>query len=481
MQKILFVNPPLTIQDRYGVKFQSGGKTPPFGLTTLAAVIRQQGYDTEIIDAEALDLGIEQTAALLLEKAPDLIGFTAATIAVGKAARVAGIVKKARADVPIIIGGSHITALPDETLQRFPAFDFGCVGEGEQTIIEVLAALKNGTALSDIPGLYIRENGILHFTGERERIKDLDILPMPAWDLLPDLTEFYCPPVHTLKRIPAALIVASRGCPGKCMFCDRSMFGNCGSFYSAEYLLEMVKHLHTTYGIREIQFRDDNFTAFRKRLVRFCELMTAEKLDVVWSSTGRIDMINTDVLDVMKIAGCWQIWYGIESGSQRILDLIKKGTTLPKIENAISLTVKAGIHSCGFFMIGHPTETPAEIEESIRFATRLPLQEAHFSITTPFPGSELYTRVHEFGTFENDWDKMNGWTPLFVPSSLTLEGLRKYSVTAFRSFYFRPSIIIQYIKKIRSFRHFKIYFMGLLALLNYFALNIVKRIRYEKV
>lgn len=477
MPSIVFVNPPLTVRDRYGVRFQSGGKTPPFGLALLAAVTRRQGYATEILDAEALELGIEETARRLLAGSAGCIGFTAATIAVHKAARIAELVKRERPGVPIVIGGSHVTALPRETLERFPVFDAACVGEGERTVVELLEALDAGRDLAGVPGLWLRRDGAAFATGPRERIRNLDELPLPAWDLLPDLARNYCPPVHTLKRIPATMIVASRGCPGRCMFCDRSMFGNRGTFYSAPYLLEMVKRLRRDFGIREIQFRDDNFTAFRRRLVEFCELLIKEDLDLVWSSTGRIDMINEEVLALMKKAGCWQIWYGIESGSQRILDLICKGTTLPAIRRAVELTERAGIHSCGFFMIAHPTETVADIEETIRFATSLPLREAHFSLTTPFPGSELYRRAAEFGSFEDDWDRMNGWTPLFVPKTLTPDDLSRYSVKAFRAFYFRPRIILQYFRKIRSWRHLVVYAKGFLALLDYFLVNRLRRRR----
>ena len=191
-------------------------------------------------------------------------------------------------------------------------------------------------------------------------------------------------------------------------------------------------------------------------------------------------MINPEVLKVFKDAGFWQIWYGIESGSQRILDLIRKRTNLEMIRNAIESTEKAGIHSCGFFMIAHPTETVEEIEKTIKFSTSLPLSEAHFSITTPFPGSELYARAKEFGHFEDDWDKMTGWVPLFIPYTLTAEDIRKYSNKAFRTFYFRPRIVLEYFKKIRSFKHLIIYINGFLALLNYFFLNFIKRKKKER-
>lgn len=474
MPSIIFVNPPLTTRDRYGVKFQSGGETPPLGLASLAAVTRGMRLKTEIVDASALKLSIEETANNILEKNPDYVGFTAVTISVSKAAKIAELIRRENSKIIFLIGGSHFTALPEETLKRFAIFDLGCIGEAESTIVDLINALENKDDLKQVKGLLIKNNEDLLFTGPRKRIKDLDELPFPAWDLLPNLAKYYCPPVHTLKKIPAGLIVSSRGCPGKCIFCDRCVFGNIGTYYSAEYLLKMVKDLYYNYGIREIQFRDDNFTAFRKRLVEFCNLLAREGLDLVWSISGRVDMVNPEILDILKKAGCWQIWYGIESGSQRILDIIKKRTNIQMIKDAVESTAKAGIHSCGFFIIGHPTETKEDIEKTIKFATSMPVSEAHFSLMTPFPGSELYKRAEEFGSFENNWDKMTGWIPLFVPYTLTTEDIRKYSNKAFRKFYFRPKVVFEYIKKIRSFKHLLIYFSGFLALMDYFILNFIE-------
>jgi radical SAM superfamily enzyme YgiQ (UPF0313 family) len=467
MTAIVFVNPPLSIQDRYGLKSQGGAETPPLGLACLAAMTRKCGYDTTIVDAAATNMSYEDITRAILERGCKYVGITAATISVKNAGRVAESIKAADKGITTIIGGPHLSALPEETMSRYLSFDIGVIGEGDYTIIDLLEHLETGKDLSSVKGLIYRNGGGFVTTDGRPRVHNLDELPFPAWDLLPNLAKFYCPPVHTLKRFPAALLIASRGCPGKCMFCARTVYGNSLRAHSAEYTFEMIKDLYLNYGIREIQIRDDNFVAYRQRLVRLCEILRREKLDLVWTCAGRVDMVTPAILKLMKEAGCWQIWYGIESGSQAILDTVKKNVTIKQIEDAVQMTLDAGISPCGFFIIGHPSETIETLEATVEFARRLRLTEAHFSFMTPFPGSELYERAEEYGVFHNDWTKLNGWQVTFVPHGLTAEVLEHYSKKAFSRFYFRPRIILSYIAKIRSWKHLRFYFLGLISLLEF--------------
>jgi radical SAM superfamily enzyme YgiQ (UPF0313 family) len=441
---------------------------------------RKYGFETAIIDAAALKLKYKEIAKLVIDNKFKYVGITAVTISVGHAARLAEMIKNYDKSIVTIIGGPHLTAVPVETMSRYPQFDIGVIGEADYTIIELLNALENKENLDKIPGLIIRKNGSLFSTLPRKRIENLDDLPKPAWDLLPNLAKYYCPPVHTLKRIPAALLIASRGCPGRCIFCDRSVFGNLLHAYSAEYTFELIKDLYYNYGIREIQLRDDNFTAYRNRTVELCEILKQERLDLVWTCAGRVDMVNPPLLRLMKEAGCWQIWYGIESGSQGVLNTIQKNTTIDQIQKAVYMTRDAGISPCGFFIIGSPTETKESLESTVRLALELPLDEAHFSFMTPFPGSELYTRAAEYGLFENDWSKLSGWLPVFVPYDLTSRDLDLYSKKAFLKFYFRARIILSYIRKIRSWQQLRIYFRGLLALLEWLILRKSNKVRFNK-
>lgn len=467
MKSIVFVSPPLTLRERYGVDRQSGGETMPLGLAFLAGVTRKEGYDTHIVDSEVLGLTPEGACEAIMSHNPDVVGFTAVTISVHNAATVARLIKNRDNRIITLLGGHHISAVPRETMKLFPEFDIGVLGEGEVTIVELLGALKSGSSLKDVKGLILREGEDFFLTGKRERLKELDSLPLPAWDLLPKISEYYCPPVHTVKKLPATNLVTSRGCPGQCVFCARTVYENKGTYFGADRVMEMVKDLYYNYGIREIQFRDDNFTVFRKRLLELCGKLKESKLDLAWSCTGRVDTVTPEILKTMKEAGCWQIWYGIESGSQRILDLVRKGTTIEGIRDAVRWTNEAGIHPCGFFIIGHPGETKESVQETIEFAVALDLAECHASFMTPFPGSDLYLTYKKYGTFENDWRKLNGWTPMFVPNGLTKEEMKYYSNQFHKRFFFRPKVIASYLFKIRSLKHLYVYMQGFLALVNF--------------
>jgi radical SAM superfamily enzyme YgiQ (UPF0313 family) len=461
--KIVLVNPPLTIEERYGVHFQSGGQTPPLGLASLAATLEESHIGVRIIDG-AVNNDYQDVTRRILGERPNYVGITASTVSIYNAAKIAQMVKDENPSITVIIGGPHITAVPIETMERFADFDIGVIGESEHTIVELLTALENKGDLATVKGIVYRGHGIIR-TDARPYIEDLDSLPMPAWHLLPDLTKYYCPPVHTVKRLPATLMVTSRGCPAKCKFCDRSVFGNHSRANSAEYVLGMMRILYHKYGIREFQFRDDNFLAFRTRLVELCGLIKEERMDIAWSLAGRIDMVNPDILALLHEAGCWQIWYGIESGSQRVLDFINKRTRLDMIRQAIRWTNDAGIDACGFFMMGIPTETRDDIEKTLRFSRELGLREAHFTFFTPFPGCELYNNVVEYGSFDDDWRKTSCWSPVFVPKGISKNQLIRYWKEATMRFYLRPRVVLNYFRRMRSLKHIKIYLSGLLALL----------------
>jgi len=467
--KIVLVQPPLTLEERYGIKSKSGGESIPLGLVYLAAAVRAAGHQVSIIDAEILDLNTASTTEKILAADPAVVGFTAVTISIDNAAAVAREIKNIKPGIITLIGGHHLSTAPEETLKLYPQFDLGIIGEGENTLVELLAALaQNGlekSQLRQVNGLIFKSDASDDFviTAPRARIIDLDTLPQPAFDLLPDLVK-YSPPVHTVKKFPASTLVTSRGCPGQCTFCTRSVYGNILSSHSAEYMMELVLLLYHNYGIREIQFRDDNFTVFKPRLYKFCELLKAKKLDLVWTALARVDMVEPEMFKAMKEAGCWQVWYGVESGNENILKLIKKNTTKEQIKNAINWTKKAGIDVGAFFIMGHPGETKETLQETIDFALTLKIDEFHCTLMTPLPGSEISGTYSQYGTFDKDWKKMNEWEPVFVPFGLTKEELIRYNRLFFRKFYFRPRIILNYLKRLRSPKHVKIYFLGFLAL-----------------
>ena len=460
--KVVLVNPPLTILDRYGVHFRSGGEIPPIGLAYLAAVLLKNSIDVRIIDG-SLSTSYEQLVREIIDEQPDYVGLTSSTMSIHNAGKVAKMVKEANPSITIIVGGPHITTVSHKTMELFPSFDIGVIGEAERTLPELLLAGK--TNLKRVDGVVFRDGNSLTTTAKREFITDLDSLPKPAWRLLPDLAKTYCPPVHTVKHLPAAYLVTSRGCRGKCTFCDRSVFGDVIRANSAEYVLRLMEELHYEFGINGFQFGEDNFLLFRSRLLKLCALLSKSEMNVTWSIAGRIDMVNPRVLNLLKEAGCWQIWYGIESGSQRVLDVLQKGTKIEQIRNAVHWTKEAGISAGGFFILGLPTETEEDREATIRFSRALELDGAQFCLFTPLPGSAIYDTAPQYGEFDADWRKASRFAPVFIPNGITKKQLMWDWKRASVGFYLRPRIIWWFIRIMRSPRHISVYVSGLLALI----------------
>lgn len=451
-KNIVFVNPPITMEERYS-KFSVGGSyLPPLGLCSLASVTRDNSFHTKIVDSVALKLNYKDTVSEVLRNFPKYIGITASTITIFNAAKLAEMVKNEDDTIVIIIGGPHITAVPQETMIKFPQFDLGVIGEGEVTIVDILKTYNHEGNLGNVNGIIFRENNVLKITNPRAFIKNLDSLPIPAFDLLPYLPKYYRPSAQSVKKMPSTSLITARGCPGKCIFCDRKVFGNHCRYYSANYIIKMIKHLYFNYKIRDIQIDDDTFLTNKHRLVEICQTLIEEDLDLSWNCLARVDYVNPKLLELMKKAGCWQIQYGIESGSQEILNFLKKGINLQQVEKAIKWTEEAGISSKGFFMVGNPLETEKSIIETIEFAKRLDLDDFQITFLTPFPGCEFHEIASQYGTFDDDWKKMNEYNIVFVPNGLTRELLEKYHVKAFKDFYLRPKVILSYLKRMRDLK-----------------------------
>jgi len=471
MPDIIFTRTLLTQEEMYGDLAGVGSSEPSLGLCYLAAATRENGFKTQIIDALALKMGCEELTKEILNRAPKYVGISSVTISIYDAGRVAKLIKEKNKDIKIIIGGAHITALPIETMERFPEFDIGVLGEGEVTIVELLKALEAGKRLDDVKGIIFRDNGQFKVTPGRDFIKDLDTLPMPAWDLLPDLSR-YSPPAWSINEGSTGLLITSRGCAARCIYCDRSGFGNVCRAHSADYVMRMIKYLYERYNIRHFRINDDNFILFRKRLYEICDKLINEGSKVTWSCFARADGVNAEILKLMKRAGCWQISYGVETASQEIHDIEEKNITIGQIEQAIRWTHRAGIKIIAFCMIGHPLETPQTIRATVDFVKRLPVDDFKMMFLTPYPGTALYADAAKYGILERDWKKMNAYTePCFVPYGISKEELIKYRNTAFREFYLQPRVIFAYLTSIRSVRQIMTIVKGLAALLKLLCKN----------
>lgn len=468
--KIALINPPITFRERYGVSSPAGGNSPPNGLLSIAAVLREKGYQVKIFDGERAGISPGELSLQVAEYNPDVVGITAVTMSVTRAHETVLKIKEVMPNITTVLGGPHVTAVPFDTFNQFSAFDIGVIGEGEETALELFGLFEPGKksrAFEKINGLLLREGSRVYLTKPRKFIKDLNSLPFPAWDLLDDLTKNYSPAVHTTFNYPVAMVVSSRGCSAKCTFCDQKVFGNNLRAFSASYVFDMVSYLSRTYGVREIHFNDDNFVVFRKRLLEMCDLFSNLDPKLTWTCLGRADQVNEKILEKMRGAGCMQIDFGIETGSQKLLDMSLKGVTLEQLKKSVEQCRAAGINAKGNFMVGFPGETRETLKMSQKFLLDLPLNDFHVTFYTPHPGSESYKTASSYGDLTGDLSDFTTWKPIFIPFGLTRNDLAKASKKMFRTFYFRPRIIWGYIIRIRSLKHLNHYLKGLFGLLEW--------------
>ena len=445
---LLLVNPPITLEERYGSFASVGSQAPPLGLCYLAASARKSGYSVQIIDAPAMGMDLARTMAEIAKIKAGVIGLTASTVSILRASELAKAIKQSGIASPLIIGGPHVSSLPRETLEEFAEFDLGVINEGELTLPEILSSHRGGGDPGAIPGMVYRSPDGVALSPHRDNIDDLDSIPYPAWDLLPHLPRYYKPSPHSYRRLPSTSVMSSRGCNGTCTFCARPFMGEKYRAHSADYTVGMVDHLVKVYGIKDIMFYDDNFLLDKKRVVKICEALLKKNYTISWSCLARPEISSDELFGLIKRAGCWQIAFGIESADQGILETIRKKVTVERMSEVIRKTNEAGIHSRGYFMIGCPGETKETIDKTTRFIQESGLKDFHVTFCTPMPGAELFKTAASYGTFEQDWKKLGFWDPVFIPGGMTREQLIESHRRMYRKFYLRPSIFCRYLVKL---------------------------------
>jgi radical SAM superfamily enzyme YgiQ (UPF0313 family) len=440
---VVFVEPPYVAWDRKRDRVRQGEEDMPgLGTLTLAAVVRERGHRVHVVDAKRSGTLVEDVAARVAALAPDHVGISATTISINNAGRIADHLRRLVPGAVITIGGPHVSALPERTLETFSAFDYGVVGEGERSYPELIERLGERADPQSVAGLVWREGTVARANPRAEYLDgdDLDRLPHPAWDLVPDFPLHFAPNVFNYRATPVASIIASRGCPFSCTFCDRSTSGRRGRFHSVEYVVAMCRRLEGM-GVRHVLFYDDLFTVNRRRVVELCERFIQEGFRFTWSCNSHPNLLDAEHLRLMRRAGCWQIAYGIESGSQRVLDVVKHEVRIPRMLETLRQTRAAGIRTKGLLMMAHPTEGEDSLEETVQFLRTAPLDLAQITKFTPYPGTPAYPTVRQQGTFAEDWERMNAMNWVFVPAGLTPEILERYFRRAYRTFYSRRDVL----------------------------------------
>jgi anaerobic magnesium-protoporphyrin IX monomethyl ester cyclase len=440
---VVLVEPPYVCWDRSRDRVREGEEEiPGIGTLVLAAVLREKGHGVHLIDGKRTGTAPETVATQVLACRPDHVGISATTISIHNAARIAAAVKAARPEVVVTVGGPHVSAVPERTLEAFAGFDYGVVGEGEISYPLLLARHAAAADPSDVPGLVWRDADRVRANPRAPYLDGgaLDQLPEPAWDLVADFPLRFQPNVFNYRATPVASLVTSRGCPFSCTFCDRSTSGRRGRFHGVDYVVALCHRLERL-GVRHVLFYDDLFTVSRRRVRELCERFLAEGFRFTWSCNSHPNLLDGDDLRLMRRAGCWQIAYGIESGSQRVLDVVKHEVRIPRMLETLRATRAAGIRTKGLLMMAHPTETEASLGETVDFLRTAPLDLVQITKFTPYPGTPSYAAIRTHGTFTEDWERMNAMNWVFVPHGLTPAILEAWFRRAYRTFYSRPDVL----------------------------------------
>ncbi len=452
MLNITLVNPPQFT--RY--------PQPPLGLALIAAILEKEGYPVTLLDANAL--GLKPEAIPSLAAGADVIGLTAMTPTISTALKIARDLKLSNPDLRIIMGGAHATMLPQETMASAPEIDVIIRGEGDEAVIEVLQALEGKRSLDGITGISYRAEGEIIHTVDRTSSVDMDSLPFPAYHRLP--WKIYRPhPPHGMSR-PFAAVVTSRGCPYHCAYCSKPVFGSRFRAQSPVRVVDELAYLKDRFGVKEVAFYDDSFTLDKQRVHAICDKILSSRLKITWTCETRVNLVDKELLRRMKQAGCYAVAYGIESASPEIIKTLHKDTTLEQVEEAVHHSREVGLQVIGYFMLGSPGETPDTVRQTIDFAKRLKVDFAQFSVTTPFPGTELYDIYMQNRKESISWDSFvyagtdNPTTPVFESDKLSRDDLKNWLRQAYRQFYLRPAYFWQRLRRCTSWQEIRMNLKG---------------------
>lgn len=415
---IVLLNPDSKVEvvQRFGIS------TLPLGLGYIASVLRENGFSVKIIDNMVERLSLEELLKRI--EGSSILGISVTTPAFKKALYYAKEIKKRFQDIIIIFGGPHASLTPHEIL-RNDCVDAVCIGEGEETMLEVAEKVERGESLENVRGVVYREDDRIVENERREFIENLDFLPFPAFDLIP--LEKYTLFGERLGHFP---MITSRGCTFGCRYCASSaLFGRRFRARSAENVVDEMEWL---------------MNEFHAERIAFCEEILRRGLDVEWTCTSRIDTVSDELLRKMKKAGCTHIYYGVESASERVLEYYRKGIKLEDVKRIVEKTKEEGLSVTCSFIIGAPFETKEEMMKTLRFSIELNPDYAQFSLLTPYPGTEIYEELKEKGLLlTEDYDEFTAVKPVLKNENLSPEELFRMLKECYLKFYLRPKLLFE--------------------------------------
>jgi radical SAM superfamily enzyme YgiQ (UPF0313 family) len=369
-------------------------------LPYVAAALRAAGHEVEILDLLLSRTTPDKIERRMQRLRPQLVGITSVTLNHHIANAIGEVVRKCDGACPIVMGGPHVSFEIEGSFRDLPALDYVGIGEGEHTMVELARALEGRMDLRDVRGLALRHDGGIKRTAPRPLEDDLDRLPPPARDLVP-LARYLAFDSH-------ASVVTSRGCPYECIFCSAPAWtGRSVRYRTPSLCVDEIEEL-AAQGFREITIEDDLFTLYRKHFMAVCGELVRRDTGIRWNAFSRVDTISPEIVETMARAGCQAICFGVESGSQEVLDLVKKRSSLDKVKEAMRMTQDVGISALASFIIGLPGETEETLRKTVEFANELHQEFGSlygFHILSPFPGTEVRDKASEYGLeiLTSDW------------------------------------------------------------------------------
>ena len=462
--RLALIFPPFSYklhEENIRIAVQYFGIMPPLSLAWVASIAEKAGHKVTIIDARTLKLSQEDVLDRLNEFKPDIMGFMMTTYMYRETLDWIRFLKK-RLKIPVVIGGFNLHIYPKESIIP-EEIDFGVLDSAFYTLPHLLSELENNKNLfKNVPGLIYKERGDIKINPSISE-PNFDAYPNPARHLLPN--ELYAE--FPTERRNFTIMITSKGCPQRCNFCEEGSTPFLSR--SPQVVADEMEECNRKYNIREIDIFDVNFTWDKKRTTSICNEIIRRGLDISWACRSRIDLVDEEMLKIMKKSGCVRIYYGLESGTQKILDALRKGITLEGIRKTIATTKEVGIKSLGFFLIGSPGETKETIKETVKFAKQLNLEYIQFSKTTAKPMTGLWRELVKTTGTDYWKDYILGlieekalprpWT------NLTNEEIDSLTKKAYIDYCLRPLFLWSSVLRIKSFREFKRKALAFLAMI----------------
>jgi radical SAM superfamily enzyme YgiQ (UPF0313 family) len=456
--KMLFQEPLVSSSVTYG-KFAggAGNNTFPYGLASVARYVMDRGHQVEYLEPNIEGMDFDAYGRYLRSRDVMLVGISSTTLQIKRAIATFEFIKKTRPELVTVLGGVHASLMPRETMEATKAIDYLVLGEGEVPFTRLLDALDGAGGVDRIPGLAFRGPSVIVVNPPaRENSLEGGDLPVPPYELFP--MRKYIAQVSFTKRFPSYSIVASRGCPFRCSFCNgNAVTGTRVRYKSIPVLLDEIELLKNEYGAKGIFFLDSTFTVNKGWLTEFCHKYIERKLGLHWACNSRVDTVDEALLRLMKAAGCWEVVYGVESGNQKSLDLICKGTTVEQGTKIVKLTKSLGFYTYTSYILCLPDETEEDALNTVSYAKELATPIAIFYLPVPFPKSGLHEICRQKGGLrENaDWEDYNSWdftNPVYINPLIGKEKMQKILKDAYSSYYLAPGIIAANLKELALLR-----------------------------